>query len=291
MKVIRKHLIPVAMIGGGLMTMVLAGRSLDGHEAMDFPVNPLGVKRSPYGEVFAMAMQGPIGSHFNQSSLWVPTYYSSDGKNNPARRSNLPWNKRMRHFLDHLDRASTARTNPYRASRALDLHIRGRVEDKLRFAYDLDPAHYGNYTSYLFFLTEAQFGTRRVLTPEAIRLSRETIEYGLAERYDPRPSLTAAAAATNVIHLMFADRRNETPQFTTGQMREFLELLDLCIARHAELLERWREAELDQLISPMRLMEMEERFEFVQRIRDAAEPAIERFENEAPVEETIPEIE
>jgi len=278
MKSIANYLIPVAMIGGGVVAMAMTSRSLANHEARAFPINPLGVNRSPYGGVLAMAMQGPIDTFWTQGEL--AKVAPSQRKETSHSATSLPWNQRLRVFLEELDQASTARTNTHRASKALDFHIRRQVENKLRFAYQLDPANYGNYNSYHFFLTEPQVGTRRILTPAAAQLARDTIEYCLLEAHDPRPALTAAAAATNVIHLMFADRQNEVPIFTAAQMRETLNLLDHCIAKHIAIREEWTASGHDQLLSPMRVVEMEERFIFVLRIRDAAEPAVIRFENE-----------
>ena len=303
MKPIRQHLICAAMIGGGMVAMAMAARPLADYEVLDYPINPLGVNRSPYGEIFAMAMQGPVDTFWHQGALaklgsggadesscqicqhdhdhghGCP-HQSPQGKEPKSSGASLPWNQRLRVFLEDLEHASTARTNTQRGSKALDFHIRRQVENKLRFAYRLDPAHYGNYNSYHFFLSEPQVGTQRMLTPEVAQLARETIEYCLAEEHDPRPALTAAGAATNLMHLMFADRKNDSPIFTAAQMRENLDLLDHCIARHIAIREKWIAAGHDKLLSPMRLMEMEDRFAFVRRIRDAAEPAVVRFEAE-----------
>jgi len=281
-----QHLIRVAMIGGGMAAMAIAARTLTNHEGLDYPVNPLGVNRSPYGEVFAMAMQGPIDAYWTQGELArLPPTVDPDPqaaacvvRDRPA--ESRPWNMRFRVFLEELDEVSTARTNPHIGSKQLDVHIRRQVENKLRFGYRLDPAHYGNYNSYHFFLSEPAVGTRRILTPAVAQLARETVIYCLAEEHDPRPALTAAAAATNIIHLMFADRQNEASAFTVAQMRETLALLDQCIARHIAVREKWIAAGHHQRLSPMRFNEMEDRFDFVLRIRDAAEPAVARFERE-----------
>ena len=53
------------LIGLGALAWSSAGTSLTSREDLDFPPNPLGIKRSPYGEVFAMAMQGPIDTTFH----------------------------------------------------------------------------------------------------------------------------------------------------------------------------------------------------------------------------------
>lgn len=303
MKSAKSALMHAALLGAGSLLMALTARPLAGHDALDFPVNPLGINRSPFGEVLAMAMQGPIDTFWYQGELAkaAPMVAQTDlerppeagcehdydcGHHPPHAESRAdheharPWNDRFRVFLENLDRASTARTNPVRGSQALDLHIRRQVENKLRFAYRLDPSHYGNYNSYHFFLTEPQLGTRPILTPEAARLAQETIAYCLAEEHDPRPALTATAAATNVLHLMFTDQQAESPFYTAAQMRECLNLLDHCIARHLQLRERWIASGDAELLSAMRVLEMEDRFTFVRRIRDAAETAVIRYERE-----------
>ena len=306
MKFPHPYAISAVLFGAGAVAMALSAPQLANHEALDFPTNPLGIHRSPYGEVLAMAMQEPIDQfwHHREIGQLAPKIAGqrpnaeADPKpeahpasctgchvcNKPSsaqtRNSQRPWNQRLSEFLESLDQASTARTNAVPSSPAHDRFIRGQVEDKLRFGYRLDPSHYGNYASYHFFLTEPGIGTRPILTPAAARLAQETIEYCLAEAHDPRPALTAAAAATNMLHLMFADQRSEAPIFSASQMRETLNLLDHCIARHIHIHKKWVDAGHDQLLSQMRILEMEERSDFVRRIRDAAEPAIARFEEE-----------
>ena len=295
--------IHASIIGLGALTMAMVRPVLATHETLDFPANPLGINRSPYGEVAAMAMQTPIDTLWHQGALAKLT---TDTTGNPessteascphgttcshpgcqsaskqASAASGPWNHRFMRFLEKLDHASTARTNRMPASPAHDLYIRRQVEDKLRFAYRLDPSHYGNYNSLHFFLTEPAVGTRRILTPDAARLANETINYCLAEPSDPRPSLTAAAAATNVLHLMFSDQQSEKPYFTPAQMRECLDLLNHAIATHLHLRKAWIGNGHANLISPMRMSEMDERLAFVLRIRDAAEPTVARFETSA----------
>lgn len=300
MKMIPRYGIRAALVVGGLVCMAMGARALSGWDRVAAPVNPLGINRSPYGEIFAMAMQGPIDTFWHQGQLAKsdplsqsrPSACPSCGSHHPCAHDaagsasdhgapRMRWNDRLRALLERLEAASTERTNHHRPSTALDFHIRRQVENKLRFAYRLDPSHYGNYNSYHFFLTEPQVGTRPILTPAAARLAQETIDYCLAEPHDPRPALTAAAAATNVIHLMFADQHNPNTRYTTREMRDCLKLADQCIARHSALHARWLERGGDQLLSPMRVQEMEERYRFVKRIRDAAEVAIGHFERKA----------
>src|SRR5690606_17683584 len=116
-------------------------------------------------------------------------------------------------------------------------YLRRQAEDKLRLAYELDPSNYANYNSYHLFLTEPSVGTRKVLTNQIIDLAAKTYRNGMSEELDPRPALTAAAAAGNILELMFIHRGN----FTVDQMKSQLACLDQAIARHQALAVKWIE--------------------------------------------------
>jgi hypothetical protein len=177
-----------------------------------------------------------------------------------------------------MENAAKTRTNPKAATEAHKMYLRRQVEDKLRFAYNLDPSHYANYNSLHFFLTEPQLGTRPELTPSAARLAEETIHYCLKRQDDPRPALTAAAAASNVLELMFNDQHNAEPRFNTTQMRQYLDVLDYCIQRYVAKAKEWDENKQWELLSPQRVAECDDRLTFILKFREAAVGAIERFE-------------
>lgn len=278
--------ISCCLIGGGVLAWSFAGRPLVADRNLDVPLNPFGINGSPYGEVFAMAMQGPIDTYFH--GAWTPgaSHNHEEGKScetcNQAKpapgSSSAAKGSGFEQLLTSLEKASGIRTNPRGASDAQKFYLRRQVEDKLRFAYQLDPSHYANYNSLHFFLTEPELGTRPQMTPSAAKLAEDTINYCLKRTDDPRPMLTAASAATNVLHLMFNDQMNQKPTFTTRQMRQYLNLLDHCIARYVTIAKQWDESRNWELLSPQRITECDDRFSFISKIRDAAETAIIRFE-------------
>lgn len=295
---ISNHAITLCLIGTGALVWTFAGRPLVTNPDLAVPLNPMGINGSPYGEVFAMALQGPIETFFHGSMgtgikyeikgqkpkltgldlLTRPEFKKQKAEVKPP-KPKLPLGQRFENYLASLNELSSVSTNPRGASQAHKTYLRRQAEDKLRFAYRLDPSHYGNYNSLNFFLTEPGIGSTRVLTPEAIKLSDETIQYCLAKPHDPRPALTAASAATNMIHLMFADLRSgDTPKYTTEQMRKYLDLLDLSINRYQTLSDDWKHNGNWNLISPQRITECEDRFSFICKIRDAAEKTILRLE-------------
>lgn len=284
------HSTSVCLIGMGAFVWAFAGRPLVKNPDLTSPVNPFGINRGPYGEVFAMAMQGPIDTYFHGSiSSGAHHHTNSENcsacQNDAAKKqevgaANFSIGQRFENFLSSLDKVAQTSTNPNAPGKAHKLYLRRQVEDKLRFAYQLDPSHYGNYNSLHFFLTEPQLGTRPELTPSAEKLARDTIQYCLKQENDPRASLTAAAAATNILHLMFADQQNQNPQFTPEQMRQYLKVLDDSIARFNTLAKQWDETKNWDLLSPQRIQECNERLSFICNIRKAAEGAIARFETQ-----------
>ena len=281
--------ISTGLIGAGALAWALAGRPLTANPDLAVPLNPFGINRSPYGEVFAMAMQGSVDTYFDagMSSSHHPGEADEGDEDgtpnaeNAAASANATLNSRLGALLSSLGKASATRTNPKAASEALKRHFRRQAEDQLRFAYQLDPSHYGNYNALHFFLTEPAVGTHPELTPSAAKLAEDTIQYCLRQDQDPRPALTAAAAATNILHLMFSDRLNATPKFTTAQMRQCLTLLDHCLACYTRIAQDWTQSKHWDLLSPQRITECNERAHFIGKIRDAAEATLVRFEAEA----------
>lgn len=288
------YLTTAALLGTGVLAWAFAGRPLIANRDLAPPLNPLGINGSPYGEVIAMAMQGPIDTRFTIGLFGGGSHQHDDAstcstcnketaaEEKPAEKpqsANPSLQARWNSLLNSLAKSSDIRTNPKPPSQALKLHLRREAEDKLRFAYRLDPSHYANYNALHFFLTEPQVGTRPELTPSAAKLAQDTIDYCLKQQDDPRPALTAAAACTNILHLMFTDyRHSEAPKYTPSQMRQCLNLLDHCIQRYVAIATQWDKTMQWDLLSPQRIAECEDRFTFITKIRDAAEGAIVNFE-------------
>lgn len=298
--------ISLCLIGTGMFAWAFAGRPLVANSDLNVPLNPMGINGSPYGEVFAMAMQGPIDTYFH-GAMGTGVHHHVNGETcascegTPAvkaatpkifripqpeatladkaavAKSKAPLSRRFEDFLASLNKLETISTNPKAASAAHKLYLRRQTEDKLRFAYNLDPSHYGNYNSLNLFLSES-IGTHPELTDGVAVLANETLEYCLKQEHDPRPALTAAAAATNILQFMFADQQNEKPKFNTTQMRHFLGVLDYSLARYDSLAKEWDETKHWELISTQRINECEDRYTFIRKIREACEKTILRLE-------------
>lgn len=313
------NIISVCLIGSGLAAWGLTARPLAENPELDVPLNPMGIKRSPYGEVFAMAMQSPINSYFHAAMGEKHSHApgeactdecttSKDKKeeeheeehvhdehcdhdhdpshdhhaHDEEHEKSLSVHDRLLGLIEMMNEVSELRTNPKPASEALKFHHRRAAEDKLRFAYEMDPAHYGNYNSLHFFLTEPQFGTRPQMTPAVIELARETMEYCNKQDNDPRPALTGAAACTNILDLMFMDHNhNKSSTFTVAQMRDGLSQLDYFLNRYNKIAMEWEKSKNWELLSPMRIAECQTRYRFILKIRETAAVTIARLETEA----------
>lgn len=295
--------ISLCLIGTGMFVWALAGRPLVTNSDLKVPLNPLGINGSPYGEVFAMAMQGPIDTFFH-GAMGTGVHRHKDGETcatcsgkpaldpskpkifripepaaekAPIVKSDPSVSARFEKFLASLKKVETISTNPKATSDAHKLYLRRQTEDKLRFAYNLDPSHYGNYNSLNLFLSEG-IGTRPELNGSVAILAEETIRYCLEQEHDPRPALTAAAAATNILQFMFADQHEAKPKFNTTQMRQFLGVLDHSLARYDAIARKWDETKHWDLISEQRITECEDRYSFISKIREACEKTILRLE-------------
>jgi len=267
----------VAATGVGLWASQVSGLRQAG--ALSSEPNPLGLKKSAYGEVIAMALQGPIDEQWTSGVVGRRVY--KEEEQNPAMEqaaeaADTGANGGMRRIIKRLQAIENIRTNRKSASEAHKREIRRNIEKRLRFAYDFDPSNFGNYNSYHFFITQPQLGLRPRLTKDALLLAEQTITYCATREDDPRPSLTAAAAAENILQLMF-ERDEKSPE-QVAQMRRLLAIMDHNLARYRQIAAGWEDDGTWQELSLMRQTEAEERYHLTERLRAAAAVTIERLE-------------
>jgi hypothetical protein len=288
-----------ALLGLGVIAWAFAGQSLLKTRELVAPLNFMGINRSPYGEILAMAMQGPIDTQFQAVKLFggsqYDTWMSSQAKTKntrPLPKLGSSVSDSMFNLVDFLGKTEQISTNPRLPSEAHKLHLRRQAEDKLRFAYGLDPSHYGNYAVLHFFLVEG-LTTHDRSDKAIIKLTDDTIQYCLGKNDDPRRALTACSASIQMIHLMFEDRgRNPKGpwMFTVEQMRKYLITLDQSIAHYQKLDQKWQDSKSWNNLSPYRIAECQERINFTCKLRDAAETAIVSLEKEAGITPLSPFI-
>ncbi len=302
----------LALAGGGMWAF--CGNHLAENHGFDYQPNPMGIKRSPYGQVLAMAIQSPIdadwhggleihdhphGDHDHSHGCDhdhdhdVAEHAPSDHDDaegcsgcSDCGSSALAANTEQIGVLEQLENAVSQRTNPNPPTAGHQLYLRQEIEKKLRFAYDLDPSHYANYNSYHLFITQRELGTHGLPENEVTKmvetLADYTIRYCFTEQHDPRPALTAAAAAYNVLERMLTAKVREAEQDEIERMREQLEVMDFCIRRHFDLLEDFIGNGSFAKLSDQRQEEILTRSRFTVKLRDAAQQAINRLETPEP---------
>lgn len=298
----------------GLSLSAWTGARLGDEEQLDHPGNPFGINRSPYGEVFAMAMQGPINTDFHvgmygatPEEMWQRSLENKKPEAEPGSLLMVepepeencnagccpdmpgPCNKdeslppsllgKMEHLIEQMRIGHARRTNPLPASETLKFHIRRSAEDKLRLAYNLDPAHYANYNSLHFFLTEG-ISTRPELVNSVDELARQTIQYCLTREDDPRPALTAAAAGINLLQLMFKQTLDGENPHSIESMKAELAQVDQCIRTYQKIAAQWSRNGNWRRLSRQRLEECQTRIQFIHNMRNACEKTIERIHNQ-----------
>jgi hypothetical protein len=280
------HLITACLIGTGVAAWAFAGRPLVTNKDLAVPLNPLGLNRSPYGEVIAMAMQGPVENYFNVAMGFQGRYQAKQEVQPAVAPPKLSPLAQLNRMVSDLDKVIALRTNPKPPSDAQKLYLRRQSEDKLRFAYNLDPSHFANYTALHFFLTEG-ITTRKESTAQITKLADDTIDYCLKQNDDPKAALTAAAAATNILHMLFLDQRNAAPQFALADMHKCVAKIDLCIANYNTISTRWDKTNQWETLSPDRVAECQERIQFLEKLRYAGEQGIISLEKKSAVPEFL----
>ena len=68
MSLLTPHTQTAILFGCGAMMLSFSAHHMARNPELDTPLNPLGINRSPYGEVIAMAAQGPIDTYFHNGS-------------------------------------------------------------------------------------------------------------------------------------------------------------------------------------------------------------------------------
>lgn len=271
------------------------------HSDLVAPVNPLGLQRSPYGELLAIAMQSPVDTYFHAAQGEDHGDHDHDhdtcghsgcdhdhdedheGHDHddtapaPQPPSTRPLQKRMIAFLDDIGKGVNARTNPLPPTPSHQFYLRRKAEDKLRFAYQLDPANYSNFANYYFFLTVPTLGTRPELTPGAVTLAQKTVDYCMTRTDDPRSALTAAAAVENILEQMLTSAEAGVAKPDPTALRGNLHLLDQCLERYRELAGQWDTSGNWKRLSPDRLEEARQAAQFVSKVREAQAVAVERW--------------
>jgi hypothetical protein len=296
----------------GVALWIGMAQKFDSEDRLSYNPNVACVKGSPYGKVFALAMQGPIdfywhdgkshehaelladdhehhndhdhnhdhGHEHDQVHQFDHVYDYDDGHGNDERcfesiaerdvvapsnvvEVNIPVVEKAQLVIKQMEANTHRKTNDEPLSIVHRQHLQGEIEDKLRFAYELDPTNYTNYGNYHLFLYTSSFGRATADEEAALSLARHTYSLCMLDTMDPASSVTAASAAYNIISHIGRHHSN----YSISEAKQSLENFDHCIDQYFNILSA---ALLEGRVIPQsRLAEMKERVSYLSKLRKA----------------------
>jgi len=277
-----------------VFTLLSVGVALWANGIVDFKdsgvfsssLNPATLKGSPYGKVLALALQGPIGVYFHSgashetSKILGEAHEHSeecgcDEEHEPESQAGQLEAQALREKAK--DQIKKMRAYAHRKTDAAELtqlhekYLQAQVEDKLKFAHELDPSNYTNYANYHLFLSVSSLGKSERDEDAAVAMARQTLKFCKKDKIDPASWLTAASAAYNITE--YIGRNYE--QYGVSEARESLEEFDKCIAKYRILLDEASKKGL--IVSPVRFDEMTERARYLTKLREAQGVYIKRM--------------
>ncbi|MBT8036177.1 MAG: hypothetical protein KJO21_01415 [Verrucomicrobiae bacterium] len=284
-----------AGLWGGMATQFNARGQLD------YKPNVACVKGSPYGKILALAMQGPIDFYWHEGASHEDTSIlnqdahehdascadgcddhsghdhaaakSAHGEDCPCdahggKQENLkegetgPLHLRAKRMIKKMAAYSRRKTDGQPLSPAHQKYLQGVVEDKLRFAYELDPSNYINYGNYHLFISTTSLGKSEGDDDRAVKLAMRTLDFCQEDDVDPESWLTAASAAYDIVSHI--GRYYE--QYTIPEAKESLAQFDVCLQQYVQL--RDQALKNNRIVSEIRLDDMEARANSLTKLRE-----------------------
>ncbi len=253
---------------GGALWLGFALR-FDDQKKLDFDPNIAALKGSPYGKVLVLMMQGKIEVYFHEGERHEDMEFlrpnTEDGHHEHGENCGCEVDSsegevdenalhvRLRRYFKRLDAFAHRKTDGGELSPAHKAYLQGVIEEKLRFAYELDPANYQNYEGLYLYLTSKGLGHSGADDDAALDLSRRTLAYCRQEEVDPSVWLTGAAAAHDIAYYM-----SQYPEkFTMEEADKALSDFDFCLRKYENLLDESHEKGF--LVDEERLVLMMER--------------------------------
>ena len=251
-------------------------------DKLSYEPNVACLKGSPYGKIFALAMQGPIGFYWHEGKTHEHASILADDHEHHAgcadgchehhaaatgvelTEGNVPLSCADSR-KDQANGSGGTSQNEWRTIVCSSQTIySGRGdEDKLRLAYELDPTNYTNYGNYHLFLYTSRYGKAEADEDAALDIARQTLGVCKLDQVDPASWVTAASAAYNIIYHIGRHYKD----YSVEQAKSGLADFDSCIDKYEQVM---AQALHDgRAISESRLTEMEERVAYLKKLRKA----------------------
>lgn len=174
-----------------------------------------------------------------------------------------PLHLRAKMQIKKMAAAAHRKTDGKPLSKAHQQYLQDVTEDKLRLAYELDPANYTNYGNYHLFIATTSYGKSEADDDAALALAQRTLEFCKKDTTDPATWVTAASAAYNIITHIGKHYEGYSIPEAKASLAEF----DHCISEYLKLLEL--SIEQGRVLSQVRFEEMEARVKYLGKLRKA----------------------
>lgn len=273
-----KPAICAALFMGAVLWIGMATK-FKSEEKLSYEPNVACIKGSPYGKVFALAIQGPIDVYWHEGETHQHSAINrrhhhdgcSDGCQGHHHGSGaaVEFNQEvgaiqsLKENLKRLEAATFQRNNSKAMAPIHKQHLQDVIEDKLHLAHQLDPANYANYGNYHLYLSTSNLGKGEANDAAALALAKQTLIVCKKDRVDPASWVTAASAAYNVANHIAQNHRDHTVEEAKGSLAEF----DFCIEQYEMLLGQALEDGL--AIPAVRVREMNTRVRQLIKLRHA----------------------
>lgn len=140
--------------------------------------------------------------------------------------------EKAKRLIKTLQAYTHRKTDGYVLTPAHKKYIQRVIEDKLKFAYELDPSNYENYEGYSHYLTTTGLGKSEADFEAAIALARRTLAYCKDEEVDPFVLLTGANAAHDIGYCMSVNPES----YSIEDTKQSLEDYEYCLQKYQRLL-------------------------------------------------------
>ncbi|MGJ8676816.1 MAG: hypothetical protein ACSHX0_04820 [Akkermansiaceae bacterium] len=282
------------LLGGGLW--LANAQSFNKKNQLSYIPNVASVKGSPYGKILAFAMQGPIDFYWHQGQTHGDAeVFNAEGEfecsvgcadcGAHGEGSSLavsgfpvvstPWYVNAKEKVRKLSAFTRRRTNNKPLASEHRIYLQSTIEDKLKFAYELDPTNYVNYGNYHIFLSSDNLGGSTADTKRAFDLSLKTLSLCKQESYDPSSWLTASLAAYDVANYIAGNYSDHSELEANQAMLD----LDFCIIEYQRLAEELIFS--DRYLSDVRIDELEYHMINVVSLRNALQVYMKRVQSDS----------
>jgi len=288
----------ILLVGLGLWGVFAL--QLQEDDQLDFEPNIACINGSPYGKILVLVMQGSISTYFHEGQRHEDAEFlkaddggsgheehehgedcGCDAHANAEKEKAVPAvppaHVRAKRYIRTLDAYTHRKTDGYVLTPAHRKYLQVITEDKLRFAYELDPSNRTNYEGLYLYLATNSLGRSEANSEAALALARRTLAYSKREDVDPNSLLTAASAAYDIGFYI----SQHPDQFTMEEAMASLAEYRACLEKYEMLLDQ--SSEKGFVVTTESLFQMNEQAKLLIVRLHAQEKYLKRIMSEKPV--------